>query len=719
MRCWKILITALLPTLLTPGPVLALTVSAAKPARPTIEAAFPEATRIAPKAPAGSPQGPLVRAVYRADTLLGYAFETIDISPLPAYSGEPINLLVALNPDGRFRTVQVLEHHEPILLAGIAEQQLFDFTKQYADLSVASHIRIGAGRDSGSVELDAITGATVTVMVLNETLLRASARVARALGLDGFTDLARSPSAMLRTEVFGSADWMDLIADGSIRRLRLRHDQVDAAFAGTAAAPGAGALSEQRREPFIELFYTLLTVPSIGHNLLGETEYPWLMAQLEDGDHAIAVFGRGAYSFKGNAYVRGGIFDRIALRQDGQTISFRDSDYHRIKDVLIEGFPRFTEMMIFIIRAPYQFDPGRDWQLELLVRRQIGALDSELTSFFGDYRTPDVYLDRPAAPETPASTEPEPPWRAVWQDRRFQISVICLSLSLLTAIIFFQDVLVRYPRLLARLRQLFLVYTVVFLGWYALGQLSIVNVFTFVHAVLGEFRWQLFLLDPVIFILWAYVAVTLLLWGRGIYCGWLCPFGALQELVNKTARRLRIRQLEPPAAVHERLWAVKYIILLGLFAVSLESLGDAERYAEVEPFKTVILLKFQREWGYLLYAALLLLMAVFTRKLYCRYLCPLGAALVIPSKFRIFDWLKRRKECGQPCQVCANECEIQAIGADGRINANECHHCLDCQITYHQETKCPPLILRAKKRRRHGAVATTEQTTVLELHELA
>jgi len=140
------------------------------------------------------------------------------------------------------------------------------------------------------------------------------------------------------------------------------------------------------------------------------------------------------------------------------------------------------------------------------------------------------------------------------------------------------------------------------------------------------------------------------------------------------------------------------MILLALFAISLESIAEAERYAEVEPFKTVIMLKFQREWGYVFYAALLLSLSLFTNKVYCRYICPLGAALTIPSKFRLFDWLKRRKECGSQCQTCAVECEIQAIHPTGEINTNECHWCLDCQVTFHDEQKCPPLLKKYKKR---------------------
>jgi NosR/NirI family nitrous oxide reductase transcriptional regulator len=197
------------------------------------------------------------------------------------------------------------------------------------------------------------------------------------------------------------------------------------------------------------------------------------------------------------------------------------------------------------------------------------------------------------------------------------------------------------------------------------------------------------------------VAVTLLLWGRGVYCGWLCPFGALQELVNKIARRLGVPQLELPDVVHERLWAVKYVILVVLFGLSLQSMGEAAVFAEVEPFKTTFGMRFQREWPFVLYAAGLIGITVINRKFFCKYLCPLGAALAIPGRFRLFDWwLRRRRECGKPCQVCAVQCPVRAIRPTGEINANECHYCLDCQVVYFNERLCPPLIERRKRRER-------------------
>lgn len=93
---------------------------------------------------------------------------------------------------------------------------------------------------------------------------------------------------------------------------------------------------------------------------------------------------------------------------------------------------------------------------------------------------------------------------------------------------------------------------------------------------------------------------------------------------------------------------------------------------------------------------------LFVERFYCRYLCPLGGALAIPARIRMFDWLKRYHECGHPCQVCANECPVQSIHPTGEIKPNECINCVNSQVLYQSKTKCPVVIRREK---RHATVA--------------
>jgi len=681
-----------------------LIISPVKPAEPFIEAAFPDATTIGVKSEVVKEGDLPMWTIKKDDDVIGYAFETDDIALIPAYSGEPVNSLVSMDTAGKIISVHVLEHHEPILLIGIPEQKLHDFTDQYAGFMSTDLVKIGGQKAGGSIHIDGLSGATVTVMVVNLGIMRSAKEVAKHLGIIEVLEEDVQPIASIKQDVFQPADWTKLTGDGSIRRLLLKNSQVEDSFTGTDGELTKPLSAEEANESFIDLYYTQLNIPTIGRNLIGDSEYEWLQSQLKEGEHALALMGNG-FSFKGSGYVRGGIFDRIQIHQGDNVFSFRDLDQYRVNDIYAEGAPHFTEMSIFIIRDHHLFDPGSEWEIELLVRRQTGPLDSIFSSFKTQYLPIEAYLSRPIV-EVKEDLTDLPMWQQIWIEKQLPVTILIISMILIIIVIFLQDWLVTFPRFLHTFRRAFLIYTVLFVGWYSLGQVSVVNVLTFMKALMSDFHWQTFLLDPIIFCLWVFIAVTILLWGRGIFCGWLCPFGALQELVGELAVKLKIPQYVVPFAIHERLWAVKYLILLALFGMSLESLQTAEVYAEVEPFKTVFLLNFDRDWPFILYASALILVSVFSRKVYCRYVCPLGAAIAIPSGVRLFDWLKRRKECGEPCQLCAVECEIGAIEKNGEINLRECHHCLDCQVTYHNENKCPPLILKQKKLKRQKLKAT-------------
>jgi NosR/NirI family nitrous oxide reductase transcriptional regulator len=671
---------------------------------PVVHQYFPAATKFGPIA--GDPPA---ADVYQGDKVIGYVFESKMVAPVPAYSGEPINILIAITTDGRIVGTKVLEQHEPILLVGIPVQKLYDFVARYIGHNVSDDIVVGNG--AGTIHIDAISSATVTAMAVNQTIMDAAMKVAAArksAPAAAAKSAAAAPS--IRSDYFKPADWDALTANGAIRSLRLTRGQVGKAFRAmpaplfddeTVAPEGSGD------ETFIDLHYALISPPTTGRNLLGDAGYKALMSRLKPGDQPIAVMANGLYSFKGLGYVRGGIFDRVHVVQGRKVILFHDSDFVELTDTALKGMPAFREMAIFVVRKAYGFDPDQSWMLQLLVRRQIGPLKSVYTTFESGYQLPGEYLKGApqAAPDRNTAL-----WVRIWLQDRFRIAVLAVGLLLLTTILVFQDWFAQRPRILEPLRTGFLVYTLVFIGWYGLAQLSVVNILTFIHAVLHDFRWSTFLMDPMIFILWVFVAATLLLLGRGVYCGWLCPFGALQSLVNMAAKKLRVPQFEFPSFVHERLWAVKYIILLGLFGLSLQSVNLAEQFAEIEPFKTAIGLHFMREWGYVLYAVGLIAISAVNNKFYCRYVCPLGAGLAVAGRWRLFEWLRRRRECGHPCHVCANECEVKAIDEMGRINHNECHYCLDCQVTYWNDHKCPPLVQKRKGRDR-AREAPTEKPT--------
>ena len=653
---------------------------------------------------------PVVPALKGGETL-GWVYLTSDFVSTTGYSGKPIHTLVGVDKDAVITGVRLVKHSEPIVLIGIPDAKIRGVTESYAGLDLKAEAASGGSAH----DLDIISGATVTIMVIDDSIIRSGLKVARALGLGGLAaEVAdQGPGKEIDLEKREISDWTTLTGDGSVRRLSLDVAQINDAFLqqGDPRAlkrPEAGP----ETDTFIDLYLALADVPSIGLSLLGEAEYANLTKRLKEGEHAILVAGRGRYSFKGSGYVRGGIFDRIQLIQDDISVRFHDRQQTRVGTIAADGAPAFTETDLFIIPADSGFDPAKEFRLQLLVQRPVGPIDKVFLTFDLGYRLPDAYLKSsvPAAaaadPQQGSAAVAEADngvqhlWKRIWNDRKADVIVLGAAIAVLTLVFFFQMQVTRNERFTFWFRIAFLTFTLVWLGWMENAQLSVVNVLAFFSALTSDFSWDAFLMDPLVFLLWFSVAAALLFWGRGAYCGWLCPFGALQELTNRIAKLCHIPQIEVPWGLHERLWPVKYIIFLGLFGLSLYSLDVAEHYAEVEPFKTAIILKFQRAWPFVLFAVALLAAGLFIERFYCRYLCPLGAALAIPARLRMFDWLKRYRECGNPCNRCAKECMVQAIHPEGHINPNECLNCLHCQVLYQHDQKCPVCIKKLAKRRR-------------------
>lgn len=645
-----------------------------------------------------------VAPVLRGGETIGWAFVNSSFVGTTGYSGKPIHILVALDPQAVVQGVRLVKHSEPIVLIGIPEERIAKLTADFKGRDIAAEAR-------GEAEhpLDIISGVTVTIMVIDDSILRSALRVARALNLGGLGGDAapEGPRFDLKADAVAATDWETLVGDGTVRRMVIDVAEVNSAFAATDPRAAEAAEEGPDEDAFADIYMTLPSIPAIGQAMLLDRERQNVLNWLNEDDHVVMLMGLGRFSFKGSGYVRGGLFDRIQIIQGDTAIRFRDRDHKRVGDVAATGAPRFKEQDLFRIPAESGFDPAQPWRLQLLVGREIGALERIFTTFESGWQPPaHLVTERAPPPPPPAPMQIEADeqaamtalWQRIWRDKALEIVVLGVMLTILTGVFFFQGFVTRHARGFYWFRMGFLAVTLGFLGWYANAQLSVVNLMALAASLREGFTWSAFLLDPLTFILWFSIAAALIFWGRGAYCGWLCPFGALQELTNQIARYFKVPQWTLPWGLHERLWAVKYILFLGLFGVSLASIEQAETLAEVEPFKTAIVLKFDRAWPFVLYAVVLLGIGLFIERFYCRYLCPLGGALAIPARMRMFDWLKRYRECGSPCQTCSNECFVQAIHPTGEINPNECLNCLNCQVLYQSTTKCPVVIKKMKRR---------------------
>ena len=621
-------------------------------------------------------------AVKIGGEIAGYLFSTRDSVNATGYSGVAFDLVAGVTLEGDITGATLLYHREAIIGRGVRQEVLDDFIASIAGAKVGNF---------RSLRPDVLVRASTSGRLMKNGLRKASAIVfqGHVLGVPPVTE------PTLDRAGFAPYSLEELVAGGSILNEDFTNGEVYELF---TEAGGSGSRPDQRftgdeSGRFTKLSAALITPPSIGSNLFGDKRYRTNLEGQPEGGLTLWVASEGPFSFATNSHFQaenGYLFDRLKLVQGALEIRLT-RDMHRRVSPSGAAVLAHRDNMVFRLPADSGLDPVQPWDVVLM----IPGTDAEGAAMTLEVPMPYHLPERHMVLPPP---EPLPMWVETWLEKRVDIAILGLLLAVVTLVFLLQDVLTRRRRLYEVVRVTVLAFTLGWLGWYAGGQLSIINLMAYIQAPFGGTGLEAFALDPLIFILSVYVALTLFVLGRGVFCGWLCPFGALQELLNRAARFLRVPQITVPDGVQNRLWAVKYLVAVFLVGMVFISVDAAERYAEIEPFRTAITVKFVRDWQFAVYAAGLLSVGLFIERAYCRFLCPLGGSLAVLGRVRMFTWLKRRPACGTQCRICESECPVGAIATTGELNMNECLQCMNCQVAYYDDHTCPPLIQRRKRR---------------------
>ena len=639
----------------------------------------PDADRIGPY------EGrPSAAAAYKDDQIIAYIFSTLDIVAAPGYSSVPFDVIGGIDVDGNLTAATVIAHNEPYIKYDAVRQGKIN---QF----LASHLGYRTrGANPGRLPPDFVSGATVSARSMRAATLETARLVMR-----GRLQSMEVLGPTLDVDGFRLAAWEDLLEDGTFARTTITNADLAQAFKDLGATPDEPVGAPDER--FVELYTALGTPPTVGRNVFGARSFKTYQKRATLGGNFIIVGADGDYDIRGSAYrkfANGYLFDRLALRQGDKTINFHRERYQWISTGSNYGIRSLDTALLFYLPADSGFEPLAPWRLVLTVHGAVAG-EQVAADFELPYTVPAQYVLMP-------EPEPLPAWVEAWQDSQSDVVVLGGALCVLTLILAFQGPLTRRRNLHRWVRTGFLLFTLVWLGWIASAQLSIVNVFNYALAPFNSFGWGFYLAEPLIVMIAGYTALSLILLGRGVFCGWLCPFGALQELLSQVARVLRLPRWEPRESVQKMLWWGKYATAIIVIGLAFYSLDMATTASEIEPFKTAITAKFERAWPFAIYASILLAIGLFVERFFCRYLCPLGGALAILGRFHLFDNLKRRSECGSPCHLCERSCAFNVIDTKGKINMNECFQCLDCQVEYHDDTRCPPL----NWKRKHPTTAT-------------
>lgn len=591
---------------------------------------FPQADRFSTKA--GSP--PVITAFRKTEAgeaIAGYLFETKDYPPEEVGYSAPIEILAGIDNQGQLTGIKVLfyrESYKSIRGDFLATER---FPNQFENKSMTDGFRVGR-------DVDGVSRATITSWAVSRGLRNASRRVAKAY-LPGFSAESGADIEAYALQQLAAKTWQELVADGFVVNL----------------------IVPQEADTQLELSFVFIGHDGLGELILGVDDYS---AADREASNRVSEGNMVVVGIDGNTESP---FrqERLAAEQDNQRyqVSRTRFVYAGSADSgLIAGQVRYAGALVL---SP-AIDLTRPFKLLYDTSDTIGEYNS-FTEI--DYTVPELALALTNGTPIPAAYQPpaienfdsdvnggvfaklfaNAPWPEV---------VALASILALVATAFFLKS--------SKVRWLALTATLLYLGFVDGGFVSVSHITNGIK--LGP---SMFFNDLPLLMIVSFTVVTTLFWGR-VFCSSLCPFGALQDFITRfTPKKFRI---SVPQKIHDYGIFLKYGILAFLIVMAM-AYSELSLFQYFEPFGTV----FYFSQSLTLWAILLFFLAgaFVVPRFYCRYACPLGAALGVVSIVSPFK-INRIEQC-QVCKVCEHSCPTGAIrGAE--IDFKECVRCDICEI---------------------------------------
>ena len=630
-----------------------------------------------------------------SETLVGYVFLTSDLPPEPVGFNGPVRVLVGMDLEGRLTGIRVMEYWESLRTSRGDFLARPGFQSRFSGKHVTEPFRVRR-------DVDGITGATITVAAMAAGIRNAARRVAAAYLTGSGPPGEAEPGSYIGTiseDELSRLSWSEMLSRG----LAAQVVSMERGFATL----------------FVSLAY--LRDEAVGEILLGPASFQDVRDRYAEasaeGRHLmmLGVDGSAAGRFRPQS---------VFFVQEGDTVWVSPEHFFEVNAAMggtVEGqFHRVGLLLVeraLDVTRPFtiMLEPGRAYPEVMGRRPNLGQFSSDeyvveavavapalVTETAPASVGPEEFVastevlateeESPpgsAAPTAPADavapspgptaqTLPTPTVSAsdfglfdsLYEEEEetllskileetswARVVWLLLLLGLVSWAFFTKSSSLRWVTLGA---------TLLYLGFVDGGFLSVSHIIAGISVGPG-----VYLTDLPLLLIVTFTVGTTLLWGR-VFCGFLCPFGALQDFIERIVPRRFRRGL--PRTIHHHALYVKYAVLLLVLAPALLGL-QLSLFGYFEPFGTVFFLS----RSVLLWAIAVGILAacIVVPRFYCRYVCPLGAALALGSllaPFRI-----RRVEACTVCKVCEVRCPTGAIRGP-EIDFKECVRCNICEI---------------------------------------
>ena len=578
---------------------------------------------------------PPVYRAYRRDPasseteLVGYLFETPDYPPEEIGYSAPIDVLVGIDMRGTITGIEVLHYIESYksIRGDFINSEYFP--NQFSSKNITEGFRVGR-------DVDGISRATITSWAVARGVRDAARKVAQAYLPDSEYVAATSGDGVA-LRVFEGQSWEQLKEYGLVKDWSvIQPDNTE-----------------------LKLTLAFMGHDGLGEILIGEDDYSRADRDASNRSRdgrmmLVGIAGDSSRPFRQ---------ERLAIRQGEDTYPVErrrfvyagSADFGKIKDQV-----RFAGALVLM--------PEIDLAQPFSVLYNTGGVVGEFGGIHElEYTIPPLALALSEGGTIPANLLPAiDEERDQFAEQGFWASLLTNApvIEVLAILVICAMVMTAFLRKSETIRWATLAVTLGYLGWMDGGFVSVSHITNGIK--LGP---SMFLNDLPLLLIIVFTVVTTLFWGR-IFCSSLCPFGALQDFMTRFIPKRW--QVQVPQALHDKAIYLKYGVLAFLVVMAI-AYADLSLFQYFEPFGTI----FYFSQSILLWAILIFFLvgATFIPRFYCRYACPLGAALGVTSL--ISPWRIKRVDQCDVCKVCEHACPTGAIRGPA-IDFKECVRCDIC-----------------------------------------
>ena len=567
--------------------------------------------------------------------LIGYLFETPDYPPEEVGYSAPIEVLVGMDLEGMLSGIEVLYYRESYKSIRGDFINSERFPNQFEGMSVSDGFRVGR-------DLDGVSRATITSWATSRGIRNAARRVARSYLTDS-EFVANANSGEVALQILQAQSWEEMKESGFVKEFPI-------------------LLEDQTQ---LNLTLAFIGNEALGELIVGSDDYSRAEREasnrVEDGNMLlVGIDGNASTPFRQ---------ERLAITQGDAVYNIERRRFVYVGSAdngKIAGQVRFAGAIVM----SNDIDLSQPFTVLYDTGRQVESVE-QLAQV--DYQVPPVPLSLATGAPLPAeflpkSANPFPDFDDFEEVDEGVLATLINSAPLaevLALLLLFAMVMTAFLRKSSTIRWVTLAYTLFYLGFYNGTFLSVS------HITNGLKQGPaLFLNDLPLLLIVVFTIVTTLFWGR-VFCSSLCPFGALQDFITRIMPKKW--QLAVPQAIHDKALTIKYAILALLVVTSL-TFSDLSLFQYFEPFGTIFY--FSRSMLLWAILAVFIVASMFVSRFYCRYACPLGAALGVTSFLSPFR-IKRVQQC-EVCKVCENSCPTGAIRAH-EVDFKECVRCDICE----------------------------------------